>query len=170
MVDVNPKLTLTITYPDDKSVELGNELAPKQVRATPSVKYEGSKDAYYTLIMTDPDAPSRKNPVAREFNHWLVVNIPGSDVEAGETLTAYLGSGPPKDTGLHRYVFYLFQQPGKLDFSGEAKHDKFDGNRKNFSTAKFVEKYKLGEAVAGNFYQAQYDDSVPALHKQIASH
>ncbi len=26
-------------------------------------------------------------------------NIPGSDVAKGETLSAYIGSGPPKDTG-----------------------------------------------------------------------
>ena len=27
--------------------------------------------------MVDPDAPSRKNPTAAQWLHWLVVNIPG---------------------------------------------------------------------------------------------
>lgn len=35
----------------------------------------------------------------REFRHWLVGNIPGDKVDQGETLTEYVGSGPPKDSG-----------------------------------------------------------------------
>ncbi len=34
--------------------------------------------------MTDPDAPSRANPKAGEWNHWLVINIPGNKTEMGE--------------------------------------------------------------------------------------
>jgi hypothetical protein len=51
------------------------------------------------MLPTDPDAPSRANPVRREFRHWLVGNIPGDKVDQGDTLTEYVGSGPPKDTG-----------------------------------------------------------------------
>ena len=51
------------------------------------------------LFFTDPDAPSRANPTRREIRHWLVGNIPENKVNDGETLTAYVGSGPPKDTG-----------------------------------------------------------------------
>lgn len=40
--------------------------------------------SYYTLLMVDPDAPSRKNHTMREFIHWMVVNIPGDNVTAGE--------------------------------------------------------------------------------------
>lgn len=46
--------------------------------------------------MTDPDAPSRKEPKFREWHHWLVVNIPGNDITKGDTLSEYIGSGPPK--------------------------------------------------------------------------
>ncbi len=47
----------------------------------------------------DPDAPSRKEPTYREWHHWLVGNIPGADVNKGETLSEYVGSGPPQGTG-----------------------------------------------------------------------
>ena len=50
-------------------------------------------------IFLDPDAPSRKEPKFREWHHWLVVNIPGQDVSKGETLSEYVGSGPPEGTG-----------------------------------------------------------------------
>lgn len=52
-----------------------------------------------SLNITDPDAPSRKEATFREWHHWLVGNIPGSDVSKGETLSEYVGSGPPQGTG-----------------------------------------------------------------------
>jgi phosphatidylethanolamine-binding protein (PEBP) family uncharacterized protein len=51
------------------------------------------------VVATDPDAPSRTNPVRREVRHWLVGNIPGDKVDQGDTLTEYVGSGPPKNKG-----------------------------------------------------------------------
>lgn len=42
-------------------------------------------------------------------------------------------------------------------------------NREKFSIAKFAKKYNLGNPVAGNLYQAQYDDYVPLLYKQLGA-
>lgn len=53
-------------------------------------------------LFTDPDAPSRKEPKFREWHHWLVGNIPENKVAEGETLSEYVGSGPPQGTGKHR--------------------------------------------------------------------
>lgn len=39
--------------------------------------------------------------------------------------------------------------------------------RGKFSTHKFSEKYELGLPVAGNFFQAQFDDYVPKLYRQL---
>ena len=49
--------------------------------------------------MTDPDAPSRLEPKFREWHHWLVINIPGNQVEKGDEISQYIGAGPPKGTG-----------------------------------------------------------------------
>lgn len=38
-------------------------------------------------LFSDPDAPSRKRPKNRSFQHWIVGNIPGNNVSAGDTLT-----------------------------------------------------------------------------------
>jgi len=51
------------------------------------------------VLLPDPDAPSRKDPKYREWHHWLIINIPGDKIESGETLSEYIGSGPPKGTG-----------------------------------------------------------------------
>lgn len=147
---------------------MGNELTPKDVREIPEINYESNTNDYYTIIMTDPDAPSRKNPRNREFKHWLIGNVPGTDISKGTTLAEYVGSGPPKDTGLHRYIFLVYKQPnGKINFDEDIISKTQGKGRGQFSAKQFANKYKLNNPIAGNFYQAQYDDTVPALHKQL---
>ena len=149
-------------------MDKGAELTPTQVKAQPNVEWSGAGDQFYTLALVDPDAPSRKSPQFREYQHWLVVNIPGSDIAKGDVLTAYVGSGPPEGSGLHRYVFLVFKQPRKLKCD-EARIPKNSGsNRGKFSIMKFAKKYKLGEPLAGNFYQAQWDEYVPTVHRQLS--
>lgn len=84
----------------------------------PQVTWHADKGAYYTLMMVDPDAPSRADPKFREVRHWLVMNILESAVESGDEITEYRGSGAPKGTGLHRYTFLVYKQP-----NGQIEHD-----------------------------------------------
>ena len=98
--DVLQKLSdvdmLKVSYTKGLKVDLGNILTPTQVKERPTIEYDANSKDFYTLVMTDPDAPSRMEPTFREFRHWLVVNIPGNDIENGETVMEYIGSGPPK--------------------------------------------------------------------------
>uniref|UniRef100_A0AC35UC03 Phosphatidylethanolamine-binding protein n=1 Tax=Rhabditophanes sp. KR3021 TaxID=114890 RepID=A0AC35UC03_9BILA len=164
-----PSSKLTVSYDSGVTAELGNELTPTQVQNVPTIGYEGERDALYTLSFIDPDAPSRLDSTMGPINHWLVVNIPGNDVASGEVVTEFIGSGPPEGTGLHRYIFLLYKQQGKIDVSTEIKATKYsrDGRIKWDNDA-FAAKYHLGNAIAGNFYQAQFDDYVPKLHQQLA--
>ncbi len=41
--------------------------------------------------------------------------------------------------------------------------------RAKFKIAEFAKRYALGNPVAGNYYQAQYDDYVPILYKQLGA-
>jgi hypothetical protein len=43
-------------------------------------------------FLVDPDAPSRADPEFREYRHWLVVNIKGSDLSSGDIATYYTPS------------------------------------------------------------------------------
>ncbi|XP_026489055.1 protein D3-like isoform X1 [Vanessa tameamea] len=168
--DVVPKAPTTdikVKYPSGVEVNLGNELTPTQVKDVPTVTWNAKPESYYVLAMTDPDAPSRKEPKFREWHHWLVGNIPGNNVAAGETLSQYVGSGPPPETGLHRYVFLVYEQPGKLTFDEPRLTNRSGDNRGGFSIAKFAAKYNLGDPIEGNFYQAEFDDYVPILYKQL---
>lgn len=53
--------------------------------------------------------------------HWGVVNIPGANVTAGQTIAEYVGAGPPEGTGLHRYVLLVFKQEHNHDFEEPLK-------------------------------------------------
>lgn len=170
VIAVAPKEIAKITYPSGSVVDQGNELTPTNVKDVPKVEWNADQEAFYTLCMTDPDAPSRAEPKYREWHHWLVGNILGSDISTGETLSEFVGSGPPKGTGLHRYVYLIYKQKGKLTFDEKRfPNNKGDGaGRECFSISNFAKKYDLGNPVAGNFYQAQWDDYVPKLYEQLA--
>jgi len=160
-----------VVFASGVEANLGNVLTPTQVQNPPKVIWESEAGQLYTLIKTDPDAPSRKDPKFREWHHWLVVNIPGGLVEKGDTLSEYVGAGPPQDTGLHRYVYLIYKQSnGKITDNehGRLTNRSADG-RGGWKAQKFVQKHNLGEPVAGNFYQAEYDDYVPKLYKQLGA-
>lgn len=119
------------------------------------------------LICSDPDAPSREDQKFGEIRHWLVVNIPGSDLAAGETKFQYVGSGPPNGSGLHRYIFLVFKQAnGKQDFDFPTVTNRSREGRLSTKARKLVDDYNL-KLIAGNFYLAQFDDYVPILHAQL---
>lgn len=167
VIDQMPKVSLKVEYASGLQVEQGNELKPSQVKEQPKFGWEAKADELYTLAMVDPDAPSRKEPKFREILHFLVANIPGTEVHKGDQLAEYIGSGPPLGTGLHRYIFLLYKQNGKLSSTMRISKTSRNG-RLEFSIRKFAQDHQLGQPVAANFYQAQYDDYVPKLHAQLA--
>lgn len=96
-------------YPGDVILNYGTHLTPTKVKNVPKVEWNASC-GYYTLVMFDLDAPTRKHPVQAQFRHWLVMNIKGNDVRSGDEIIEYIGAGPPKGSGLHRYVFLVLKQ------------------------------------------------------------
>uniref|UniRef100_A0A1L8EBV7 Putative phosphatidylethanolamine-binding protein n=1 Tax=Haematobia irritans TaxID=7368 RepID=A0A1L8EBV7_HAEIR len=168
VISVAPTELLKVSYSGGVEVKEGNVLTPTQVKDQPTLSWNADSNAFYTVCMTDPDAPSRKEPTYREWHHWLVGNVPGSDVSAGEVLSAYVGSGPPEGTGLHRYVFLVYKQDGKLTFDETRLPNNSGDGRGCFKISAFAQKYKLGNPIAGNFYQAEWDDYVPKLYEQLS--
>ena len=83
-------------FPEGDDVNLGNTLCVGNTNREPSVQFAGAaaekmytigKDIVKTIddclldvvAMVDPDAPSRENPSAAQWNHWLVTNVDGKD-------------------------------------------------------------------------------------------
>ncbi|KAJ8966401.1 hypothetical protein NQ317_009633 [Molorchus minor] len=164
-----PTLFLEVKYPkSNKEVKLGNELAPKDVSDIPEVLYEAEPGSFYSLIMTDPDAPSRKNPARREWHHWLLrlsIFLNRTFLRAKQSASTW-DRLRLRAAGFIVTYFSFSNNRGKLTFD-EPTHSNTDGKRGNFCTEKFKKKYNLKKPVAGNFFQAQFDETVPAIHKQL---
>lgn len=162
IIDTKPSALAKVVYPGGVNVELGKELTPTQVKDQPEVSFAGEEGSYYTLLLVDPDVPAEY----RDICHWLVINIPGSNVAQGQTVIEYVGSGPTKESGLHRYVFLVFKQSDKITtdlFVTKTSQEK----RGKVKTRDYIAKFKLGAPVAGNLFKAQYDDYVPTVRKQV---
>ncbi|XP_077978474.1 protein D3-like [Glandiceps talaboti] len=168
VIDKLPTDVATVQWENGVKTEIGNELTPTQVQKAPcTLSWPTETDAFYTVLMTDPDAPSRKEPKFREWHHWLVVNIPGCDISKGETVMEYVGSGPPQGTGLHRYVFLVYKQPGKITYTDPVRTNTSADGRGGVKARDVATKYQLGDPIACNLYQAEWDDYVPLLYKQL---
>ncbi|XP_035783384.1 protein D3-like isoform X1 [Anopheles albimanus] len=168
VIDEAPDCWARVSFKSGRQAEGGNRLTPTQIRNPPVVTWNANERALYSLIMTDPDVPSRDDPRFREFIHWAVGNIPGNDIDRGETLVEYLGAITPRGTGLHRFVVLVFEHLQKLDFTGEPRISNQCGTvRRYFSTRNFTRKYDLNNLYAGNFFQTHYDDYVPTLQAQL---
>lgn len=51
---------------------------PIQAQEAPEVDFNHEAGLKYTVLMTDPDAPSPLSPVFADYLHWLVINAPGA--------------------------------------------------------------------------------------------
>lgn len=83
----------------------GKTLSKQNTVNPPVVLFSGEDRKLYTLVMSDPDA------AAKSWLHWLITNIPGeaNDVMEGQVVMPYTGPNPP--SGIHRYIFTLYEQP-----------------------------------------------------------
>ncbi|XP_048851958.1 phosphatidylethanolamine-binding protein 1 [Brienomyrus brachyistius] len=169
-VEEKPAHPLVVKYDTVEIDELGKVLTPTQVKNRPTaVEWEGcDPNKLYTLALTDPDAPSRKDPKFREWHHFLVVNMKGNDIDSGCVMSDYVGSGPPKGTGLHRYVWLVYEQQRQVSCAEPVLTNRSGDHRGKFKISDFRTKYNLGTPVAGSCYQAEWDDYVPKLYQQLA--
>jgi Raf kinase inhibitor-like YbhB/YbcL family protein len=109
---------------DLRHTSYGDNLSPP-LRWTP---VEGARA--YAVVLEDPDAPK-----ATPFVHWLIWNIPSTEISLSEGLamtpklsdppgaiqgrndnggTGYYGPHPPAGSGVHHYHFQIFALDGPL--------------------------------------------------------
>ncbi|KAG0006706.1 hypothetical protein BGZ65_004951 [Modicella reniformis] len=123
VVDSFQSMTMLSVSYSTQDVMIGNTMTVEETQQVPKVSFMADSPMdKFTLIMTDPDAPSRNDPKMREFRLWIVTNIPGvndnpedlltKDLNKGTVVTEYMGPAPPAGSGPHRYVFLLYKQPG----------------------------------------------------------
>ncbi|XP_024370999.1 protein MOTHER of FT and TFL1 isoform X2 [Physcomitrium patens] len=74
-----PSVDMAVVYTSRK-VSNGCQMKPSATNEAPTVHVTGNNgdNNFFTLIMTDPDAPSPSEPSLREWVHWIVTDIPGN--------------------------------------------------------------------------------------------
>lgn len=62
----------------------------------------------------------------------------------------------------------VYKQPDVLEYT-DAKLGLAMGGRPSTKASDLAAKYNLGEPIAGNFCQAEWDDYVPKLYEKLSS-
>ncbi|KAH0921795.1 hypothetical protein HID58_021813 [Brassica napus] len=126
-------------YVGPKHITNGCEIKPSAAVKPPKVNISGNPDELYTLVMTDPDAPSPSEPNMREWVHWY---------DCRKEILPYMEPKPP--VGIHRYIFVLFRQISPVGLMVQQPP-----SRANFSTRMFAGHLDLGLPVATVYFNAQ---------------
>jgi phosphatidylethanolamine-binding protein len=181
LVPPTSKFDMTIVYGSTNYVNMGNELSSDCCSTAPKIEYYSPNNELYTLAMVDPDAPSKKNPINKEWRHWgmfkwkynlslilVVINIPGNEIYKGKEISKYMGPSPPKGI----YFFFVFTlRVSPFDFLGSGPHRYFfvlykqsgnlvidhfdDTDRRRWNLFKFAKEYALGNPVSVKFFKMQ---------------
>ena len=102
-------------YYNNKIVNNNEFLKTSETQTKPQIKYSFENNKLYTLLMHDPDS------IYGNRFHWIVANISG-DVKNGVDLLPYTGPAPPPKTGIHPYIFELYEQDGNIDVNLEERN------------------------------------------------
>ncbi|KAI0127219.1 phosphatidylethanolamine-binding protein [Xylariales sp. AK1849] len=148
-----PTTVLNVAF-GAEAVELGTFLRAGECNLAPSISFAPEAGApsnvSYTLILTDPDAPTPDKPQFAFWRHWVLPGLqPLSGNGAGEVamtkpaLTQYLGPGPKDDSKPHRYLFLLYREPEALHLTKEDVGGEEFVQRRSFKPAEWAEKHGL---------------------------
>ncbi|XP_012663145.2 phosphatidylethanolamine-binding protein 4 [Otolemur garnettii] len=130
----------------------------------PLVKYPEAEDgSTYILMMVDPDAPSRSEPIMKFWRHWLVSGITGANMKTGmiqgQELTDYQPPTPPPTTGFHRYQFFVYVlQEGAAITLLEIENE----TRGAWQMEEFLNRFQLVEPRASTQFTTQNPQDSPA--------
>ncbi|KAL3818626.1 hypothetical protein ACJIZ3_004531 [Penstemon smallii] len=133
-----PSVFMSVYY-GSKHVTNGCDIKPSIAALPPTVTITGHATHLYTLVMTDPDAPSPSEPNMRELE-----------------MLAYSEPRPP--VGIHRYILVLFKQKSVLGDQLEPPL-----SRTHFNTRAFAQQLDLGMPVATVYFNAHRE---PASRKR----
>ena len=130
-------------YYNNKLANNNEFLKPSETQFQPQIKYPFENNKLYTLLMHDPDS------IHGNRFHWIVINIV-NDIKNGEHLLSYVGPAPPPKTGMHHYIFELYEQDGSIDMKLEERNIPMDVIKKKLnigepiSVIQFISKNQSG--------------------------
>jgi phosphatidylethanolamine-binding protein (PEBP) family uncharacterized protein len=153
-----------------KRPSITNSGAPGASSTAAAAAEAADDEVYYTLVLVDPDAPSRLHPTMRDFVHWVVLNIPGADVTSGAAVVPYVGPRPPYGSGLHRCVFSLYIQRKKFSDAHVSASAEYFADRKGMRLYEWLRTNSdvlETQPVGIEAFLCEWDISVDAIHKRL---
>jgi len=150
-----PKVWLCVDY-GKELVHRGNFLQASDLKTAPKVTFIGDETALYTIILVDPDFPSREAK-AGQIVHWMISNIRGSDINTGATVCPYISPCPSANSGFHRYTYILAKQGQALETSERPRH---------ITSVKQMLKVEGLEWEGVAFAQVRWDPAMTEIQKQ----
>lgn len=172
---------LTIEYSPSAQVTLGNTLKVAETQNKPKIQFTLNsssqepelvveEDDRFTLVLTDPDAPSNKDHKWSEYCHWVVTDLHLNannlesldslstilDLSKGNEIVEYVGPAPPKNTQKHRYVFLLYKQDPKAHLVAPPDRPSWGTGIPGSGVRDWVKKHGGSSQLLGvNFFYAQ---------------
>ncbi|KAF6744595.1 phosphatidylethanolamine-binding protein, partial [Ephemerocybe angulata] len=130
---------------------LGVKLSKEATKDEPELRLvadqslEETEGKSYTVVMTDPDAPSRADPKFGQWRHW--VGESSTMQKTKSATTPYMGPAPPPGSGvIDTNLPPIFSIP-----SDAIEHNAEFTARRNWKRDQFGEKYGL-RLVGVNFF------------------
>lgn len=172
---------LTIEYSPSALVTMGNTLKVSETQHIPRIQFTLNSSSQepemvveeedrFTLVFTDPDAPSNWDHKWSEYCHWIVTDLqlnPNNlesvdslstmlDLSKGNEIVTYVGPGPPKNTQKHRYVFLLYKQDAKAHLAAPPDRPTWGTGVAGSGVRDWIKKHGGdSKLLAVNFFYAQ---------------
>jgi hypothetical protein len=149
---------VNINYGAHSCVHLGTQITAETTSTPPSrVSFPSEPHRIYSLILLDMTAMSL---------NWLVTNIPGSDIQNGQTIAEYQPPAPWDSYAPSQYVAVALLQAAVINKRSlekyEAKLCEY-APRANFDLKRFMKNYGLEMIVAANYFVVHRDTYVESI-------
>ncbi|XP_043463202.1 39S ribosomal protein L38, mitochondrial [Leptopilina heterotoma] len=168
----HPTIPLTIDYNVKDmvaKVSRGNFITARDTLNEPTIKYRAEPNTLWSLLLTTPDGNLSKSNL--EICHWFIGNIPGDSIEKGDLMLNYMRPIPPRGIGYCRYIFILYKQDKRIDFSEYRKspHEQhFCLVDRNWNTLDFYRKHQDYITPVGlSFFQTEWDASLIDFYHNV---
>ncbi|XP_065203014.1 putative odorant-binding protein A5 [Planococcus citri] len=167
--DISTDEICKVVY-ENQTIIPGQLLRGNLTTHPPNMTWPADNNSYYLIYMSGmtrwlPFHPTimpleeRLYPKDIEWENWVMINVPGCNVSAGDTLADYIYPGYPiRDNMREKFTFFVYKQPYKYKYHVLRDHlDKAFPEEITFRN--FVKMYKLTELVAVNCFHTEWDDS-----------
>lgn len=156
-------------------VQCGSLLLKGDVHVPPKIWFpQASNSTYYTVVMIDPDVGHGYWPDNGTFGHWpapirhwVVGNVRGEELrkgnlDSGVVLWPY-SSPRIDDEGSHRYGFFLFEQPGHIEYKP------MRDSPVEWNYAEFLQNYSVPITKAASNYMILMYDGTPDVNTTLSA-